>query len=97
MNAITPMQSRVLKFFLERVHIEIPSTDTDLLETAVLDSLAFVDLLLYMEQEFGIKVSFDDLELDNFRSIEKIAKYVATRNGASSALETVQNGGGGRT
>jgi methoxymalonate biosynthesis acyl carrier protein len=97
MNVLTPLQSRVIKFFVERVHIEIPSADTDLLETAVLDSLAFVELLLYMEQEFGVKVSFEDLELDNFRSIEKIAKYVATRNGAHSALETAQKGGEGLT
>jgi hypothetical protein len=58
--------------------------------------MAFVDLLYHLEQELGIRVSFDDLDMDNFRSIERIAKYVATRNGANSALEAVQEGGGGR-
>ena len=89
MNALTPLQSRLLKFFLERVHIEIPSADTDLLETGALDSLAFVDLLLYMEQEFGVKVSFDELELDNFRSVKKIAEFMANRDRMQESAQGV--------
>jgi acyl carrier protein len=89
MDTHTHLQSRLLKFFLERVHIEIPSVDTDLLETGALDSLAFVDLLLYMEQEFGITASFDDLELDNFRSINKIADFVANRDRLQESAQGV--------
>ena len=81
MDTYTPLQSRLLKFFLERVHIEVPSVNTDLFETGALDSLAFVDLLLYMEQEFGITVSLEEVELDTFRSVEKIAE-VLTKNGS---------------
>jgi len=80
MDTHTHLQSRLLKFFLERLHIEIPSVNTDLLETGALDSLGFVELLLYMEKEFGITVAFDDLELDNFRSIEKIEEFMANRD-----------------
>ena len=79
MNALTPLQSRLLKFFLERVHIEIPSVNTDLFETGALDSLAFVEVLLYMEQEFGITVSLEEVEFDTFRSVEKIAEFL-TKN-----------------
>jgi len=81
MDTYTPLQSRLLKFFLERVHIEVPSVNTDLFETGALDSLAFVDLLLYMEQEFGITVSLEEVELDTFRSVEKIAEFL-TKNGS---------------
>jgi len=79
MNAPTPLQGRLLKFFLEGVHIEIPSVDTDLFETGALDSLAFVELLLYTEQEFGITVSLEEVEFDTFRSVEKIAEFL-TKN-----------------
>jgi methoxymalonate biosynthesis acyl carrier protein len=97
METLIPLQSRLEKFFLERLHIEIPSVDTDLLEVGALDSLAFVELLHYVEEEFQITVPLDDLEVDDFRSIEKIAKYVATRNGGNSALEAVKKVGEGRT
>lgn len=79
MNAPTSLQGRLLKFFLERVHIEIPSVDTDLFETGALDSLGFVELLLYMEQEFGITVPLEEVEFDTFRSVKKIAEFL-TKN-----------------
>jgi acyl carrier protein len=97
MSEALNLETRIAKLFLEKVHLEIPSVETDLLDTGVVDSMAFVDLLYHLEQEFGITVSIDDLDIDNFRSIEKIAKFVATRNGTHSALEAVQNGGEGRS
>jgi acyl carrier protein len=96
MSEALNLESRIATLFLEKLHLEIPSVETELLDTGMVDSMAFVDLLYHLEQEFGITVSFDDLEIDNFRSIEKISKYVATRNGANSALEAVQKGGGVR-
>jgi methoxymalonate biosynthesis acyl carrier protein len=53
--------------------------DTDLFETAVLDSMVFVDLLLHLEREFGVTVALEDIEFDHFRSIERIAEFVANR------------------
>ena len=50
---------------------------TDLLETGVLDSMALVELLLSLEQRFGFRVNIMELDLENFRSIEKIADFVS--------------------
>jgi methoxymalonate biosynthesis acyl carrier protein len=76
MSEITTVESLIARFFVDRVAVDVPSTDTDLFETAVLDSLAFVDLLLFLEQQFGLRVSLEDVELDSFRSITKIAELV---------------------
>ena len=64
--------------------------DTDLFETGVLDSLKFVELLVQLEQQFGTRVSLDDLELDNFRSIGQIAHFIVGRRGPPGATEQVQ-------
>lgn len=74
------VEQRVADWFVEQRHIEIPSTDTDLLETGVLDSLGFVELLLFVEQDFGVKVELEHLDLHHFRSIERIAGFLL--NGA---------------
>lgn len=79
MSEMSPVYSRIVRLFEEELHLEIPSADTDLFETGALDSMAFVELLLQLERQFGITVSFDDLELDNFRSIKKISEFVADR------------------
>jgi acyl carrier protein len=97
MSVSSPLHSQIARIFEEKFHLEIPFPETDLFETGGLDSMVFVDLLHHLELEFGITVSLDELEIDNFRSIEKIAEFVASRNGKNSALEAVQKGGEGRT
>ena len=70
---------RLTRIFPEVLHIDAPAIDTDLFDSGVLDSLAFVEVLLRLEQEFGVTVSLDDLELDNFRTLDRIAQFVAAR------------------
>lgn len=79
MTGLLPVQERIGQLILDAVHIEVPTADADLFETGVLDSLAFVELLLRLEREFGISIALEDLELDQFRSIARIAKFVAAR------------------
>jgi len=67
--------------FLAKLNLDVPSVDTDLFETGVLDSLAFVELVVSLEQSFGLKVPIDDVEIEHFRSIEKIADFVVSHNG----------------
>lgn len=79
MATIAGLEQQFTTLFAEQFHLEVPSVDTDLLETGLLDSLHFVELLLHMEQDFGLRVDAADLDLDQFRSIAAIAAYVAGR------------------
>jgi len=65
--------------FVSALHIDAPGLDTDLFEAGVLDSLAFVQLLLQLEEKFGLVTSVADLEVENFKSIARIAEFVAER------------------
>ncbi len=77
-DALT-LHQRITRMFVEHLNVDIASFDTDLLNTGILDSLQFVELLLRLENEFGLTVSLDDLEIDFFRSIDTIAAFVANR------------------
>ena len=70
------LTDRIARIFPDALHLDPPPSDLDLFDTGVLDSLAFVELLLRLEQDFGVTVSVDDLELENFRTIERIAGFV---------------------
>jgi D-alanine--poly(phosphoribitol) ligase subunit 2 len=83
MSDVNRLRERVAAIFSGALHLDVPSFDTDLFETGVLDSLAFVELLLQLEREFGVTTSVDDLESDNFRSIDSIAEFVCSRTGAT--------------
>lgn len=74
-----PLQDRVLRLLKDRLNLQVASPEADLLETGLLDSLTFVQLLVHIEQEFGVTVCPDDLEIGNFRSVSEIARFVATR------------------
>jgi D-alanine--poly(phosphoribitol) ligase subunit 2 len=69
---------------VETVNIEVASPDLDLIESGLLDSLAFVEILLAIEREFGVDAGLASFEIDDFRSITKIADFVG-RHSAGSA------------
>lgn len=79
------LERRLIGIFRDRLHLDVPSRDTDLFETAVLDSLSLVALLLHLENEFGVKISLADLDLDHFQSIARLAKFVVRLTAAVDA------------
>ncbi len=79
MSECAEIQRQIATLFAERLAVEVPSPETDLINAGLLDSLKFVELLLHLEQEFHTQVNFNEVELDNFRSIQKIAEFVARR------------------
>lgn len=75
MSELSDLTQRITKLF-ELLNIEVPSEDTDLFGTGLLDSLTFVELLVHVEEQMGVTVSLEQLEPDNFRSIKQIASFV---------------------
>ena len=75
MSELSDLSQRVAKLF-DMMNIEVPSEDTDLFETGLLDSLMFVELLVHVEEHLGVTVTLEQLEPDNFRSIGRIAAFV---------------------
>ena len=62
--------------------VEVPSTDTDLIDTGLLDSLALVSLITEIEQEFGFQLPLDDFDVDAFRTVGRIAEFVSRSQAA---------------
>jgi acyl carrier protein len=62
--------------FREALNIEVASPDTDLIDAGILDSLALVELLFQIEQRFAIDLVVEDLEVDNFRTLVRLAAAI---------------------
>ena len=73
------IHKKLTELFVRKLNLEVPSVETDLVGTGLLDSLALVELLAQLEETFGVSISTDDLELENFRSIASIAGFVNQR------------------
>jgi methoxymalonate biosynthesis acyl carrier protein len=52
------------------------SDDDNIFRKGFVDSLFAVQLIAYLEQEFGIKVTNKDLNINNFHSVSKMVSFV---------------------
>src|ERR1700685_1708093 len=75
------LQARLSAVFSQEMHVEVPSVETDLFDSGILDSQRLVELLLHLEQNFNTRIEVEDLEIENFRCIEKIATFILRRQG----------------
>jgi methoxymalonate biosynthesis acyl carrier protein len=80
------MGNQVAEIFSQKLHIDVPSRDSDLFESGVLDSLHLVELVFQLELQFHVRISLDELDLENFRSIERITVMLVSRNGHRSRV-----------
>ncbi len=74
-DAMDPHQ-HIIQIFTEQLNVDVPDITTDLVETGILDSLTFVELLMGLEQEFSINITIETLDIDHFRSVAKITEYI---------------------
>jgi D-alanine--poly(phosphoribitol) ligase subunit 2 len=77
------LRERIDAVIREALSVEVPSHDTDLIEAGLLDSLALVSLLAELEEALGVELPVDELEVDDFRSVERIAVFLV-RSGVCS-------------
>ena len=56
--------------------------DDDIFSLGFVNSLLAMQLVAFVEKEFGIRVEDQDLDLDNFRSIDAIARLVERKTEA---------------
>lgn len=67
---------QVFNLLTDEMQVPVPAATTDLIDEGLLDSLVFVDLIARLEEAVGIEIDLADLDIDQFRSVEKIAHYL---------------------
>jgi acyl carrier protein len=53
--------------------------DDPLLESGIVDSMGVLDLVSFIESEFGISVADEDLVQEHFGSVRQITAYIASK------------------
>lgn len=56
--------------------------DQDLFESGVLDSLAFMKLLGFVEQQFGVQLDMSEVTTDNFATLNKMVATIEEKKGS---------------
>jgi D-alanine--poly(phosphoribitol) ligase subunit 2 len=72
---------RLEALFRDKFHVDVPTTETDLLETGRLDSMQLVELLLELETNFGFRIPIEEIDFDDLRTLSRIARVVLAHAG----------------
>jgi len=67
----------VQDLFLEKLNIRVDSSNQDLFQTGILDSTNMVQLLLHIEERFGLRVPIEEVGADSLRSVDSMARLVS--------------------
>jgi acyl carrier protein len=57
--------------------------DDSFLEQGIIDSIGFMELVAFVQKEYGFEVGPEDLVRENFDSVNKLARYIGSRQTAA--------------
>lgn len=84
MDAIqSVVKTYILEHFLPDVDPDELTSDTRLISDGILDSLASVKLVEFLEQHFGIEVEAHEVSNDNLETLNHIARLVRGKQAGS--------------
>ena len=66
-------------YILENISIAELDDDFDIFEAGIVNSLFAIELMTYLEKTFEIKVTMDDLDMENFKSVTATSEFVSRK------------------
>lgn len=76
---MTEHEKAVLQIYREALDIEVEGLDVDVFEEGLLDSLGLVVLVAEIEERYGLRIPFETLDIDEFRTVRSLARIVAAQ------------------
>jgi acyl carrier protein len=64
--------------------LETVATETELIDQGVVDSIAILDLIAFLEDRFSFVLPLEEFVPENFRTADGIARMVARLSGGSA-------------
>ena len=75
------IKETVKRFILSSISITKLDDDDNLFESGIVNSLFAVQLMTFIEKTFAIEVGSDDLDIENFKSLNAMTTFVLQKNG----------------
>jgi len=83
---VSSTEQRIYAFLAEKFPLARKAgvgRDTGLLEKGILDSLGILDVVTFLETEFSMAVSDDELVPENFQTLGALSAFVLKKTGKS--------------
>lgn len=56
--------------------LSVLGDDTALIEDGIIDSMGLIELVLFIEKQFGVGVAEEEMDIDNFRTLNSLTEYI---------------------
>ncbi len=76
-------KERIYQFFVDKKKAEGLTYDTELLKSRYINSLFALQIVMFVEKEFGVKLGRREISTENFHSINAIAALVESHLGGN--------------
>jgi len=80
------VQARVKQFIVENFYVSDPAElteDTSLITGGYVDSTGMLEMIAFLEREFGIRVKDQEMVPENLETIGQIASFIARKKSAA--------------
>jgi acyl carrier protein len=74
------VKESIRRFILSSIAIPHLKDDDDLFESGIVNSLFAVQLMTYVEKAFSIEVDMEDLDIENFKSLNATTAFILKKN-----------------
>lgn len=79
MSIETQIRRYILENFLFTDDENALRDDTSFLEEGIVDSTGVLELVMFVEETFGIEVADEEIVPENFDSVNQLARYVRAK------------------
>ena len=75
------VKETVRQFILSSINIPDLRDDDDLFELGIANSLFAIQLMTFIEKTFALEVEMEDLDIENFKSLNAATAFVMKKKG----------------
>jgi len=84
------IEERIRRFIFQNLYFAENNSLRDedsFLETGVIDSMGVMELVAFVQAEFGVTVAQKEVVVENFDSVRKLANFLRRKLGTEPAVE----------
>ncbi len=81
MSAAEQVRQYILENFLFSTDASLLGMDDSFLERGLIDSTGMLEVILFLEESFGIKVADEEMVPANLDSVNRIAAFIERKKG----------------
>ena len=79
------VRETVTNFLQSSINIANLNNDDNLFESGIVNSLFAVQLMTFLEKTFVLEIGMDDLDIENFKSVNATTAFVVRKKGWQKA------------